>query len=129
MARDSGSCGWERTILTVTRRDGGTGTIADAVRETAQGSILLIEVQPGSSRPGRISYDPWRKRIKLAVAEKAEKGRANAEVLAVLSSVLGAPERSLSIQAGLTDRRKTVAVTGLGPSQVLERLGPLSEEL
>ena len=32
--------------MTVTRRDGGTGTIADAVQGTDQGSVLLIEVHP-----------------------------------------------------------------------------------
>ncbi len=114
--------------MTVTRRDGGTGTIADAVQGTDQGSVLLIEVHPGASRPGKFSYDRWRRRIKLAVGENAEKGRANAEVLSTLSSALGVPAASLRIRAGSTGRRKTVAVAGLSPSQVLERMGPLSEE-
>jgi len=86
------------------------------------GCVLLIEVQPGSSRPGKLSYDRWRKRMKLTVAEEAQKGRANAGVLAALASKLGIPEGSLSITAGATDRRKTVAVSGLEPSEALERL-------
>ena len=86
------------------------------------GSIMLLEVQPGSSRPGKLSYDPWRKRIKLTVAEEAQKGRANAEVVATVSGVLGVPQSSICITSGATDRRKAVAVLGLEPSEVLERL-------
>ena len=93
-----------------------------AILPVKGGSILLIEVQPGSSRPWKLSYDRWRKRIKLTVAEEAQKGRANAGVLSALSSKLGIPEGSLSITAGATDRRKTVAVSGLEPSEALERL-------
>ena len=88
------------------------------------GCVLLIEVQPGSSRPGKLLYDHWRKRIRLAVGEKAQKGRANGEVLATLASALGVPESSLRITAGLTDRRKTVEVTGLEASEALKRLAP-----
>jgi uncharacterized protein (TIGR00251 family) len=111
-----------------TEEQGNWEMMADAIRETAGGSLLLIEVQPGSSRPGRFSYDRWRKRLKLTVGEKAERGRANAEALATLSAALGVPAASLRIRAGSTGRRKTVAVAGLSPSQVLERMGPLSEE-
>lgn len=99
--------------------------LAAAILPGKGGAVLLIEVQPCSSRPGKLSYDPWRKRIRLSVGEKAQKGRANTEVLAVLASVLGVPEGSLRISAGLTDRRKSVEVLGLGASEALERLRPL----
>ena len=103
------------------RTDGG---MKAAILPGKGGSILLIEVQPGSSRPGKLSYDPWRKRMRLTVAEDARKGQANAGALAALSSLLGIPEGSLRITVGATDRRKTVAVSGLVPSEVLERLAP-----
>ncbi len=95
-----------------------------AILQGTVGCTLLIEVQPGSSRPGKLSYDPWRKRIRVAVGERAREGRANAEVLEVLASVLGVPESSLRINAGLTDRRKSVEVPGLRPAAALERLLP-----
>jgi len=98
--------------------------IGAAILPGEGGCILLVEVQPGSSRPGKMSYDPWRRRIKVAVGEKAQKGRANAEVLEILATVLGVPESSLRITAGLTDRRKSVEVFGLEPSGALERLAP-----
>ncbi len=104
------------------RKDGG---FEAAILPAPGGCTLLVEVQPGSSRPGKLAYDPWRKRIRLSVGEKAREGRANAEVLAVLASVLGVPESSLRITIGLTDRRKSVEVLGLGAPEALERLRPL----
>ena len=106
-------------------RAGAEPGLASAIIPAPGGCMLLVEVQPGSSRPGKLLYDPWRKRIRLAVGEKAQKGRANAEVLAVLASMLGVPEGSVRITSGLTDRRKSIEVLGLGPSGALERLRPI----
>lgn len=104
------------------RKDAG---LEAAILPAPAGCTLHIEVQPGSSRSGKLAYDPWRKRIRLSVGEKARKGRANAEVIAVLASVLGVPESSLRISAGLTDRRKSVEVLGLEAFEASERLRPL----
>ena len=62
---------------------------------------------------------PW-----VAVGARAERGRANAEVLEVLACALGLKEGSLRIASGSTDRRKGVEVEGLGPSEALGRLAP-----
>lgn len=104
--------------------DGGRkgGGLEAAVLPAPGGCVLLVEVQPGSGRPGRLSYDPWRRRIRVAVGARAEGGRANAEVLDVMASVLGVPGGSLRLASGATDRRKSVAVEGMGPAGALERL-------
>jgi uncharacterized protein YggU (UPF0235/DUF167 family) len=60
----------------------------------------------------------------VAVAARADKGRANAEVLEVLARALGLGEGSLRIASGSTDRRKGIEVDGLGPSEALGRLAP-----
>jgi uncharacterized protein (TIGR00251 family) len=96
--------------------------IGAAILPGKGGCVLLVEVQPGSSRAGKLSYDPWRRRLKVAVAERAREGRANAEVLEILASVLGVPESSLRIASGLTDRRKSVEVLGVGPAEALHRI-------
>jgi uncharacterized protein (TIGR00251 family) len=106
-------------------RAGAVPGLTSAIIPAPGGCRLLVEVQPGSSRPGKLLFDPWRKRIRLAVGERAEKGRANGELLAALASALGVPEGSLSITAGLTDRRKTVEVAGLEAAEALDRLAPL----
>ena len=93
-----------------------------AILPAEGGCTLLIEVQPGSSRAGKLSYDPWRKRLRLSVGERAQKGRANAGVLESLASILGVPEGSLRIASGHTDRRKSIVAAGVSPDEALRRL-------
>jgi uncharacterized protein (TIGR00251 family) len=87
--------------------------ISAAVRSSAEGAVIDIEVQPGSSRPGKLSYDEWRKRIKLSVGERAQKGKANEDVLSTLAEILDVPENSLRILSGLTERKKSILVAGM----------------
>jgi len=84
--------------------------------------MVDIEVQPGSSHPGKLSYDEWRKRIRMSVAARAEGGKANEELVERLAAILGVPTSGVRIVSGPTDRRKSVVVVGLGPEEVLGRL-------
>jgi uncharacterized protein len=105
--------------------DGSASVGADAgeaVRESREGALIDIEVQPGSSKPGRVAFDQWRRRFRLSVGAQAEKGMANAEVLSLLSGILGVPQTSLRIVSGLTDRKKSVVVAGMGADDVLFKL-------
>ena len=103
-----------------------TADISAALRRSKEGTIIDIEVQPGSSRPGKFSFDPWRKRLKLSVGARAEKGEANAELLSLLSRILDVPEARLSLLTGRTDRRKSVLVTGTDSDAILEKLTKMS---
>lgn len=61
-------------------------------------------------------------RLKVAVAAKAEGGRANARLLEVLAQALGLPPRSLTLLAGVTSRDKRVGIRGLPVAEVRARL-------
>jgi len=104
--------------------DGGDGhcDCGPALRISTEGTVLELEVQPAAGRPGRLSFDPWRKRLRLSVGARAEAGKANAEVLQRLSSLLDLPERQLRILSGATERRKSVLVAGLPVEVARERL-------
>jgi uncharacterized protein (TIGR00251 family) len=84
--------------------------------------MLFIEVQPGSGRPGRLSYDEWRKRFRISVGARAEEGKANDEVIARLAGMLDAAPATLRITSGRTGRQKTVLVLGMVPAAVLGKL-------
>jgi len=99
-----------------------------AVRGVEQGTLLYIEVQPGSASPGRLSFDPWRRRIRLSVRARAEGGKANEEVQERLAAILGAAAASVRLTAGTTDRQKTVLVAGMAPGEVLGKIGPALKE-
>jgi len=95
-----------------------------AVAGIPEGTLLYVEVQPGSSRPGRMCYDEWRKRIRISVRARAEAGKANEELVARLAAVFGHPVNAIRVASGRTDRRKTVVISGLKPGEVLGKLAP-----
>jgi uncharacterized protein (TIGR00251 family) len=85
-------------------------------------------VQPAAARPGRLSFDPWRKRLRLSVGARAEGGKANAEVLRRLAALLDLPEQRLRILSGALERRKSVLASGLLPKEVQERINRAMRE-
>lgn len=74
----------------------------------------MIKVQPRARRPGlQGTQDSIAgPRLKVAVAEAAEDGKANRAVCAVLAKVLNRPTASVQILTGTSSREKTVSVAG-----------------
>ncbi len=60
--------------------------------------------------------------LQVRVAAPPVKGRANLELIALLSDVLGVGRSDLTIEKGVTDRNKTIAINGLGQDQVARLL-------
>ena len=59
---------------------------------------------------------------KISVAAPAEGGRANAELVRLLASVLDVPWRTISIVSGLSSRNKTIAVAAIEDAEADRRL-------
>ncbi|HJQ75548.1 MAG TPA: DUF167 domain-containing protein [Gaiellaceae bacterium] len=81
---------------------------------------IKLRVSPGAARSAIVGRHGagWRARVAAA----PEDGRANAELVRLLATVLDVPERSLAIVAGRRSRTKIVSVEGLDPSEVERRL-------
>lgn len=62
-------------------------------------------------------------RLKVRLTERAEKGKANAELVRELSKLLGAP---VSLHSGHTSTRKVVQV-GLDDAQLQARIASLAK--
>jgi len=45
----------------------------DAIRQAKDGVILDLEISPGAKETGVYGYNPWRRRIEIKLAERAEK--------------------------------------------------------
>jgi uncharacterized protein (TIGR00251 family) len=86
---------------------------------------LELYVEPGSSRRSFGPYDPWRQRIKVAVRARAEKGKANDEVMDLLGEVLGTPVTCVRLLRGNTTRRKCVQIDGVDTTAAVETLDRL----
>jgi len=81
-----------------------------------KGCLLVdLRLQPGASRAkvdGLAVLDDGATVLKLRVTEPPEDGKANAALIKLLAKAWKLPKSSLSLVAGHTDRRKTLAVAG-----------------
>lgn len=94
------------------------------MREPSSGSpfragagCLLVDLrlQPGASRAkvdGLAMLDDGATVLKVRVTEPPEDGKANAALIKLLARAWKRPKSALSLVAGHTDRRKTLAVAG-----------------
>ncbi len=100
----------------------------DVHERTAEGLRLFVRVAPKAGRSGlvRIERDAaGDARLRVAVAEPPDRGRANAALVKLLAKILGLPKSRIRIMAGETARTKTLLVEG--DATVLARR--LEEEL
>ncbi len=81
---------------------------------------LSLKVVPGASRAGIAGW--LGDSLKVRVTAPAESGKANAAVTALLAAVLGVPKSSVEIVSGGATPHKVVAIRGLTPAEVADRL-------
>jgi uncharacterized protein YggU (UPF0235/DUF167 family) len=60
------------------------------------------------------------------VKEPPREGRANRALISLMAEALGLPKGSISIIRGLSNRDKVVAVSGLSPEELAEKLARAS---
>jgi uncharacterized protein (TIGR00251 family) len=81
-----------------------------------KGCLLVdLRLQPGASRAkvdGLALLDDGATVLKVRVTEPPEDGKANAALIKLLAKAWKQPKSALSLVAGHTDRRKTLAVAG-----------------
>ena len=83
-----------------------------------------LRVSPGAARSAVVGKHGTGWKVRVAAAP--EDGRANAELLRLLATVLDVPVRSISIVAGRQSRSKTVTVEDVDPAEVERRLDAAS---
>ena len=94
------------------------------VRDHPGGSLLVVRVTP---RAGRAAIGGERGgALLLRVAAPPVEGAANTAVIELVARALGLPRGAVSILGGGRAREKRLAVAGLGPAEVVARLGPAS---
>ncbi len=94
----------------------------DAVKQAKDGVIIDLDVSPGSKQTSLHGYNPWRKRIEIKLSERAEKGRANEQLISFLSELFNVNSGDVKIIAGLTGSKKSVRITGMNASDILNVL-------
>lgn len=82
----------------------------DAIRQTRDGVILDLEISAGTKETAVHGYNPWRKRIEIRLSERAEKGKANEQLISFFSDLFKVNSRNIQIIAGLTNSKKSVKI-------------------
>ena len=89
------------------------------LKETKEGTLLLVYVQPKAKKNEIEGIDEWRGRLKVKIKAPPVGGKANKELLKFLSKLLGA---EVEIVRGETGREKDLLIKGIGPKEVKEKL-------
>ena len=84
--------------------------------------MLQLRVHPNAGRSEVIGFTDDVLQVK--VAAPPVKGKANEELIALLSKALGMSKASLTIVKGHTSRNKVIAIVGLSSEDIIKRLLP-----
>jgi uncharacterized protein (TIGR00251 family) len=95
-------------------------------RTTDGGVSVAVKVKPKSRRPGVGGVVPGADgpRLRIAVTDPPEDGRANRAVCVALAEALGLPTSAVSVTAGAASREKILRVAG-DTVRLAERLARL----
>lgn len=102
--------------------------MSDAWRQTSTGLLLYLRVTPnaGADRIDGIELrDDGSAVLRVRVKSVADKGKANAAVLALLAKGLDVPKSAVTLISGATTRLKTVKIDG-DPDAMAARLAGLA---
>jgi hypothetical protein len=81
---------------------------------------LRVKVVPGAAKPGIAGW--LGDHLKVRVAAPAEKGKANAAVVAMIADVLGVALGGVRVVSGHGSPRKVLEVDGLTGAEIRERI-------
>ena len=94
----------------------------DAIRQVDDGVILELDISAGSKETAIKGYNPWRKRIEIRLSERAQKGKANAELMSFLSDLFKVHSRDVEIISGSTNSKKSVKIIQAQAQDILKIL-------
>lgn len=99
-------------------------TLPSWLRDSPDGAVLRLRVQPGTRRPGiaGVRDDALLVRLRARPVE----GAANDELLATMATALGVPRSALLVRRGHRGRDKQLLVRGQTAHGVLQRLATAS---
>lgn len=94
----------------------------DAVRQTCEGVVLDLDISPGAKATCIHGYNPWRKRIEVRLSERAQKGKANDQLISFLSDIFNVNSRDVRIITGSTNSKKSLLIVGAKMPDILKIL-------
>ena len=81
---------------------------------------IRVRVQPNASQNEVLAFKDGL--LQVRVAAPPIKGKANQELIRLLSDILGISKSNLTIEKGMTSRTKVVGISGLSQDRLREQL-------
>jgi uncharacterized protein (TIGR00251 family) len=94
------------------------------LQQTSEGIILPVHAQPGARKNGITGIHAGR--LKLAVTQAPEKGKANQALVTLLAELLEIKRSQIALVAGESSREKKFVITGVDLPTLQRRLTTLS---
>ena len=89
------------------------------VRDSDQGVVLKVQVQPRASRDEVVG--PHGDALKIRITAAPVAGAANKHLLKFLAKRLKIPQSQLSLKSGATSKTKSISIQGISGAEVRER--------
>ena len=81
---------------------------------------ISVQVHPNAARDEVVGFTDGV--LQVRVSAPPVRGKANRELIALLSQILGMSKSSLSIVKGHTAKNKIIAISGLSHDEIMKRL-------
>ncbi len=96
------------------------------IEPTTDGVLLPVRAQPGARKNGVVGVHDGR--LKVAVTQAREKGKANGAIKKVLAAALRLKKSQIELVGGPTSSQKKFRVTGLTVGELRDRIAVLLGE-
>lgn len=83
-------------------------------------TTIVVQVQPNARQNKVVRLGDGV--LHLRIAAPATKGKANKELLKLLSGILGVPKTHVTIERGMISKKKTIVIQGLTQKEVATQL-------
>ena len=111
-----------RPTAELVHASGSSSMTARIVRDSEDGAILTVHVQPKATRSACVGIHGDALKIRIAAPPVA--GAANRELRRFLADELSLPTASVHIESGESSRHKCVRLEGTTAVRVMSRLMP-----
>jgi len=93
-----------------------------ALRGVEGGTVLRVQVSPGSAKDSWAGYDEWREAVKVKIAAQPRGGMANDALVEFVARSFSVPSGKVEIVAGARSRLKELMLGGIDVESANRRL-------
>jgi len=94
-----------------------------SLEQSPHGVVIPVQAQPGARKNGIVGEHAGR--LKVAVTQAPEKGKANQALIEVLANALGIKRSQITLLSGETSSKKKFLVTGVDLLQLRDKIDVL----